>query len=723
MADPTRISTDDLSPMVSSASKQYGVPEELIWNVIKAENSGSAQGAANLRNVSTQAVSSKNARGVMQVTPIALQDVQQAGLIPNSVKHDSLSTEDQINVGTAYLSRLLKLSQDPKEVYAMYNYGPKARFRMDELPAETQDYLNKTGSSSSESSTLRTSGGRTGSFAQGAFDSGDLIGLLLKSGQEQNQQMSTGLEEMLGLQSQGQALQSQGISQQQQVVGQAALNAAAKANVDYKAQKNIENMQVMFGLNPDQANNEIAKSLSIINDSQAAYQPARQEYDQLASKSILDDPLGWIIAQVKLPSAAAKVNAIVDEENKANLNIQTRTANLNAAKATITANTADQLRDIQLKQAEIGKQQADAQLSAEQGKNTIAAATSKMQAISVANQLGDNTRNTLVAVTNLEDRAESQELRNAQRQQIMEGKKLKDEEEARLNARLKVISDSKGMFEPMTVARLKTLTDKKSQEEWLSAAQSGGFGEKLDESLKFYLGNGSSKTAIQNGGGASVWNTAEKLARQGSEYIAMADRVYAKQDILGKKPSADESKARAYDLYKNTIVDSSMKANEMTDLSSSQWDRTYNPYVAPFVGFNKALAAFPSMAALNNNEMKKSIDTLISTGAVTTENLTAAQQQQVIKSLTDKVYTRQLEPKKAAADISQYMKSISAYNRDLNKYDLFSLPRQSSYFFTLEGDLGVERKKTDLFDPVTLERDLISQVRQRNEPAPFAAFR
>ena len=712
MADPTRITLADLQPTVEKYSKQYNVPQELIWGVIRAENSGSPQGASKIKDVSTQAISPKNARGVMQVTPVALQDVKNAGLVPSTLEHEGLSVEDQIGVGTAYLSRLLKLSQKPDEIYAMYNFGPKARFRMDQLPEETKGYLEKTGASQSSSTSVRTGGGSTGTYGQGTVQGADLVSMLLGNAQQQTQMMSQGLGDLLGLSSQAQQKAVQSIAEQQAVVNSAAQVAAGKAEVDYRANKTIENLQNMFGLSQDDQNNAIATNLATINATQQAYKGARAEYDELATTDLLSNPLGYILAQIKMPTAAAKVNALADQEANAVADIDTRTRQLANAKSTVTANTADQLRDLQLETAKNEKRLAEAKLLAAEGGSLVQAASSKMQAITIANQMGDNTRSTLLGVASLEDRAEGAEIRNEQKRQIMEGKRLKEEEEARLNARLKTVSDAKGMLEPMTVQRLKTLTDKKSQEEWLAAAQSGAFGERLDDSLRFYLGQGSSKSAIMNAGGASTWTTAEKLARQGAQYAGTVDRLHTKANPLGKKLTNEEARSQGYELYKNELIDSSMKVTEPADLSSSKWDGTYNPYVGQFRGFNSAIDQIPQLSGFKNNAVKVAVDTLMQAGAVTGENLTSAQQQQVFKSVIERVKARELEPKKAAADIAAYIRGISAYDRTLNKYDLFSLPPQTSYLFTLDGSWPtMSRDKVDLMNPVDIENKILKTMK------------
>jgi len=138
------ISIEDMKPMVADAAAEFDIPEDSLWRKIRAENSGSPEGAANLTKVKVDAISPKNARGIMQVTPIALQDVIEAGLIPGGTELEGLQPKDQIRIGAAYIKRLRNYSTDPAVEDAMYNFGPKARYQMDNLPKETRDYLKKT---------------------------------------------------------------------------------------------------------------------------------------------------------------------------------------------------------------------------------------------------------------------------------------------------------------------------------------------------------------------------------------------------------------------------------------------------------------------------------------------------------------------------------------------------------------------------------------------------
>lgn len=710
MATDSKTSLAELSPIVSEASKQYGVPEDFIWGVIRAENSGSPRGAQTLKEVSTSAVSPKNARGVMQVTPVALQDVINSGLVPSTTSHENMSVRDQINVGTAYLSKLLKLSQDPAEVYAMYNYGPKARFRMADLPEETQNYLEKTGQRSS--TTLSQGGGGTGTFGQGMLTSSDLISLLMQSTQQQNQAMQSAVQSASQGLAQGQQQAAQAIQGQRQAVENAMTIAGSKAAVDYAQNKTMEGLQQLFGMDPEATNNEIATSLATAKQARDARVSVRREYDELASTDLLSNPVGYLLAQLKMPGVAARNNALADAEDLALQNIDTRTRQLNAAKATLTANTADQIRENQLAQAQIDKRIADAKLSMEESKNSVAAATSQLQMAQVANQIGDNTRSALNVVISLEDRQEARSLRLAQQEEALKGKQLKEEEEARFNARLKVVSDSLGLVEPMTVSKLKTLVKPAEKEAWAYAGNTGSYGADLQDSVFFYLGaRNPARTGSANN--ASTLLTATKLRDAAASYEAPAARELAAKN-QGKVPKREDAISQGYLNYTAEVVNSMASPAATTDLSASAWDKLYNPYTAPFLSFNTAINSAAPLAGLRTNTVKVAIDDLLKSGAINAENLTAAQQQQVFASVIDQVASRKMLPKKAAAEIVAYIKGAAAFNLKMNNPVMFGLPVQENYMFTLEGiTFGDSRQKVDLMNPIAVENALIKKAQKK----------
>lgn len=715
-----RVSLDELRPLVEEASSRFGVPTDYVWNVIRAENSGSVEGAKNLKAANANAISPANARGVMQVTPVAVKDVQEAGLIPSNVDHRNLSLKDQINIGTAYLSRLMKLSDKPEEIYAMYNYGPKARNRMADLPRETSDYVSKaTGTRTVQS----TGGGGTGTFGGGMLTSGDLVGQLFAAMQGQNTAMQSAAQDMSAVQQRASSLQAQSVAEQQAVVQSAASNAAAKANIDYSVAKTLETLQSMFNMDVGQANNEIAASLTAAQEAKAARAPVRAAYDQLASISFMDNPIGYLFAQMQLPSLAEQNNALADREDLALNNIREKTQMLGAAKQVVSANVADSLQQVQRQSAENEARMAQARLKQEEAKNLSGDAAAAMQRIQLANAMGDNQRSTLSTIISLEDRQEARELRNMQLDEFRAGKKLKEEEDLRLNQRLKVISDTLGFEEPMTTARLRNMTNKKEQEVWLSAATSGQLGEDLMSSLQFFAQGNRAKLRTTNPVTVAF---AERLGASGAQYQSgAAKRLMAANG--GKPAKPEEIQKAAYKDYEEDVVSSMSVKTNPEDLGSAKWDQVFNPYKAQFLGFNKAIEMDQRYAGLKNNLVKTAIDTLQASGSIKGDNLTAEQQQQVIVSVVDQVGKRNVTAQKAAADIAAYFKTAAAYNQDTGKYGIFSLPPQTAYLFTLNGTFGDDnRRKMDLMDPKDVENTLIWRARKAVQPigySPIGGFR
>lgn len=577
------------------------------------------------------------------------------------------------------------------------------------------------------------------------LDPQSLISALLATQQQQAQQTQQAVESVGGLFHESEQLMQRSLQQQSAVIDQAATNAAEKANIDYQQNKLVENLQQTFNLDQSDANNEIARSLAVVEQARQARAPLREEYNRLASIDVLSNPIGYLLAQIKLPSAAAKVNALADAEDEALQNIQVRTQQLTAAKNVLTANTADATRDLQLKQSETQHALASAQLTADQAKVANQTAMNQMQLFNLQSKAADDQRATIVGVSGIAGRAEAREdarqaredaradreegrlLRNMQLQDMLEAKQLQKDEEDRLNSRLKVVSTSLGLQEPMTVKSLKTLTNKKEQMAWLQAAQSGQMGEDLKSSLEFYLGRGN-RAGIQQTGGASAYQAAKKMEDAALKYETQGARELAIAN-QGKQPNRKDAVDRAFKIYEHEVANASNLRASPTDLASSEWDKTYNPYQAQFLSFNRAVDNHPDLAPLKGNVVKVTIDDMVKSGAVQTENLNAEQQQQLLKGIVEKVRARQLDPKKAAADISTYFQGATKYNDALSHPEQFGLPPQEAYFFTLAGSFGdSNRKKMNLLNPTEVENGIVWYVKQQTRPfgvgdAPFAAFR
>lgn len=121
----SQLHTDNawLDPVISSASRKYGVDVGLIRAVIKAES-----------DFNPQAVSHAGARGLMQLMPATARSL---GVT------DSFDPVQNVMGGTRFLKDMLqRYDGNVDAALAAYNWGPgNVDKHPDRLPRETRDYL------------------------------------------------------------------------------------------------------------------------------------------------------------------------------------------------------------------------------------------------------------------------------------------------------------------------------------------------------------------------------------------------------------------------------------------------------------------------------------------------------------------------------------------------------------------------------------------------------
>ena len=101
--------------IVSVYAEKYQVDSDLIFAVIKAES-----------NFKSEAVSNKSAIGLMQIVEDTALEVARRNNIEidyNNVKEELLDEDNNINIGTKYLSTLLERYQNVEVALAAYNAG------------------------------------------------------------------------------------------------------------------------------------------------------------------------------------------------------------------------------------------------------------------------------------------------------------------------------------------------------------------------------------------------------------------------------------------------------------------------------------------------------------------------------------------------------------------------------------------------------------------------
>ena len=124
----------ELDTRIETYARQAGLPSELVHAVVAVESGGDPK-----------AVSYANARGLMQITPITLADVQSRFDVPAGGVEDLYDPDYNLHIGTVYLAYLLeRFEGDTKLALAAYHMGPTAIARLRrEHPALSTDELLK----------------------------------------------------------------------------------------------------------------------------------------------------------------------------------------------------------------------------------------------------------------------------------------------------------------------------------------------------------------------------------------------------------------------------------------------------------------------------------------------------------------------------------------------------------------------------------------------------
>ncbi len=123
------------NPVISEASKRFGVPENWIRAVMRRETGGRT-----MLNEKQKIMSPAGALGLMQVMPGTYDELR----TEHALGADPQKPEDNIYAGAAYLRWLHRKYGFPA-MFAAYNAGPgnleKHLYRGADLPAETKAYV------------------------------------------------------------------------------------------------------------------------------------------------------------------------------------------------------------------------------------------------------------------------------------------------------------------------------------------------------------------------------------------------------------------------------------------------------------------------------------------------------------------------------------------------------------------------------------------------------
>jgi hypothetical protein len=464
-------------------------------------------------------------------------------------------------------------------------------------------------------------------YGGGAFNANQLITQLMQSMTATTQAL-TGTQQAIQVQQTAQETAQQNqIADLQAASDEGATAAAGQAAINYAGNILKEQAQKDLSLNPDDQNNLIRRNVAVIDQLQPqigaveqARLQAKAEYDQAASVDLLSNPLGYIFAQLKLPSLAAKHNALasqkdalVAETDRANTEVQTRLGLLDSTKKVITANAADQIRDVDLKKAHVDTLLANARLDAAKADNASRTASMLMQQAQLLQMKNSDVRSGIDTAVRLKDFNEMQTVRHAQleesrlrTEELRKQRQLAADQEAAINARFKVISEGLGREMPMTFHDLKALGDPKLEKAWLDAAGNLAFGGSLGDSLAFF---GQANRQVLARKNSSLVTTGDQLREAvNAEVSGVVDEF--RRTNMGKDMPVQMQMPAAAQKYLDKAQASAMDPRSASDLADPVWEKQYNPYKLPIAQFSQVTASNPDYAALKNNVLAQAIATI-----------------------------------------------------------------------------------------------------------------
>jgi len=93
--------------------------------------------------------------------------------------------------------------------------------------------------------------------------------------------------------------------------------AATMANSDRSNAINSNRLlvQAQAGLGPQAKDDMYAATMAALTENDQKYAAARAQYDKYATVNLMEDPLGWLWAQLNIDAAGAQVNQLASQEN------------------------------------------------------------------------------------------------------------------------------------------------------------------------------------------------------------------------------------------------------------------------------------------------------------------------------------------------------------------------------------------------------------------------
>lgn len=553
-------------------------------------------------------------------------------------------------------------------------------------------------------------------------DINNLLSMMTQSTAQSNQRIGDLSGEMAANTEQVGRIFSENVPLQRELIDQTQQLGREQADLNYTNAKSREDAQAMIGLSREDADNEFARSVAGLTVAQKERAQVRGKINELNSVGFFDNPVGYILNQMELPTLVQKHNNLVDAETTAAQNIETRTKMLQQYNSTTVAAGADTQRLIDYKKAKIATDAAQVQLNEQQIRNLSTISEQKLRVANLADKMGDNLArlyNTQMSAEQFnmaqEERKELRAMRAEETRMRLSDKKTKQEAKSKLDGDIANIStllgqvNADGTPKVDSVEALQTvIRDNKKRDAWGTAAMTGSLGENFQESLGFFLDNVNT----------NYMQTNRTMLMQAAKGMVMGvnsqyNDLNKMDPKTGKVPDPKEISKQAPNAYAVMVSSAAaLRDSGGRTLTDAQFDSVFNPYRAPHAAMLTSIGN-GGLQGFKDNVMYDAVKN-VAAAKSNGGNFKGADEQEAFKVVGELVKARKITPAAAAAQVKRYYDMATRIADDAyGTTTLFQLPKQTSYAATIEvpGRLwGADALRVDLLNQGSIERALAKYV-------------
>lgn len=669
----TKFTAEDVFAEIERQAPAQGLDPKIARAFFIAENSANGT-MAPMRVIDGAVKSPAGARGVMQTMPGTEELLKKAGFLPSDWQFNPADLPSQVQGGLAALREKQsrqKNKGDVLELAAMYNAGSKGwqNYRagaIDALPAETKHYFTKiktalglpmdqattpTAPANPPTSTSASSAGRatvrTTQFDPLALDTALQMGnQLIQNGGTFDAAFQDIADVISGRKAAEQATQ---MAVQDYAVKQGAATTARSAVEAGEAARRAQILNAA-SVNPADANNKANQAMQQIVMQMPQLEAEGAEIDKRAAVGIFDNPLEWLVNQVRLPGMVGQYNAKVRSTNRA-------------------IDGAKQLQGLAATQISLG-QASDADLIAKAGLAAAAAEASASQVklkqlqeqatgaqlrdVETALSLQTQKARTAIDLAQLTKQVRSENVGLSEKQAAEQAQQIQLK---RVNDWLKMIG-SETQYDSATFKMLPGETRK----ELLTAAGTNGISRNLWEGAKAIDGLGSWERIAQQGNAATTAWLRGSLGEV-QQVVTEELKVAEQQAKISGKPLA---KREEFLEAATTKLENRYKA-ELGDMRAAS---KHNPYKISY----DAMVKNPALQGNSVTEFLKA------SGPTSPKPVfSQVDERLVLDYMTGQVLAGQMTTGNAATAIANFYKTAMSEQAKLTQYSLFGFSPAKDY--------------------------------------------